>query len=99
MLEDEADAAVLGCQSRDVAASDRDDAAVRHLEPGDDAQQRRLAAPRRAEQRGQRSVADRHRDVVQCDMAAEGACDVFDLDTHVNEPRRVRRVPRTVPAP
>ena len=41
------------------------------LEPGDDAQQRRLAAAARAEQRGQRPVRDVDGDVVERDEIAE----------------------------
>jgi hypothetical protein len=45
------------------------------LEPGDDAQQRRLAAARRAEEADELAVADVERDLVQGDEAAEVLAD------------------------
>jgi hypothetical protein len=53
VLEDEADVAALGPHRRDVLPGNDDGARVGLLEPGDDAQQRRLAGSGRAEQRGQ----------------------------------------------
>ena len=56
VLEHEADAAPLRRDVRDVLAGDHDRPRIGRLEPGDDAQQRRLARPARSEQRGQRAV-------------------------------------------
>ena len=59
VLEDEADAALLRRERGRVVARRSDRARVGLLEPGDDAQQRRLAAAARAEQRGQRPRSGR----------------------------------------
>ena len=71
VLEDEADAALLRRHAGRVLAGDEDLAGVGLLEPGDHAQQRRLAAAARAEQRGQRAGRDLERDVVERDEVAE----------------------------
>ena len=71
VLEHEADAALLRRQLRRVAAGDDDRAGVGLLEPGDDPQQRRLAASRGPEQRGQRAVGHLERDVVERGEVAE----------------------------
>ena len=72
VLEDEADARGPGaaCPVTFVAV-DEDRARVGRLEPGDHAQQRRLAAAARAEQRGQRARRDLDRHVVERDEVAE----------------------------
>ena len=71
MLEDEADAALL--RGSPVASSPPISTwpAVGLLEPGDHAQQRRLAAAARAEQRRQRAVGHVERDVVERQEVAE----------------------------
>ena len=82
VLEDEADAALARRRGRDVLAVDHHRAGVRRLEPGDDAQQRRLAAPARAEQRGQRAVGDVDAHVAERLELAEVLVHVSDLDRH-----------------
>ena len=82
VLEDEADVALLRRQRRRVLAGDLDRPRVRLLETGDDAQQRRLAATTRTEQRGERSGGDVDGDVVQGDEIAESLDDVLDADAH-----------------
>src|SRR5262249_6867675 len=79
---DEAHAALLGRHAGDVAALDRDRARVRLLEPGDHAQQRRLAAAARAEERRQLPARHRQRDVVERGERAEALRDVEDGDSH-----------------
>ena len=95
MLEDEADAALLRRQGGRVLTGDRDVALVRLLEAGDDAQERRLAAPARAEQRGQRADGDRERDVVQGDEVAEALRDAADGDRHAGSPLVAKQVHET----
>ena len=64
VLKDHRHVAVLGRQVGDDALADHD-LAVGHLfEPGDDAQQRRLAAARRAHEHHELAVADLHGHVV-----------------------------------
>ena len=65
VLEDEADPALLRRERGRVLARDHDLAGVRLLEPGDHAQERRLAAAARPEQRRQRARLDHERDVVE----------------------------------
>ena len=71
VLEHEADAALLRRPAGDVLAVDEDRAHVGRLEPGDDPEQRGLAAAARAEERGERSRRDLHRDVVERDEVVE----------------------------
>ena len=73
-------------------AADLDLAAVWPLEPGDDAQERRLAGPRRPQQRRERAVGNVDRDVVESEEVAEALRDVVDLDHVVSSLRRFRTV-------
>ncbi len=82
VLEDEADAAVLGGHRRHGLAGEQHLAAVGGLEPGEHPQERRLAAPGRAEEGGQRSVGNAQRDVVEGEEAVEALADVADVDGH-----------------
>src|SRR5207244_915118 len=66
----------------DVLAVEYDHARVGALEPGDHAQERRLAAPARAEQRGQRAALDLNRYVLERREGAEALGDVLDGDSH-----------------
>src|SRR5690606_4436679 len=84
VLEHEAHVAASCGQVRRVTTLDLDLAGVGHLEPGDDAQERRLAAPARAEQRREAAGRDGHGDVVERDEVAEGLADVADLDAHAS---------------
>ncbi len=76
VLEDEADAALLRRERRRLLAGDHDLAGVGRLEPRDHAQQRRLAAAARPEQRRQRAALDRDRDVVERHEVPEPLRDV-----------------------
>ncbi len=75
VLEDEADATLLRRDPGCVLAGDDDLARVGHLESGDHAQERRLAAAARAEQRRQRARRHLERDVVEGDEVAEALRD------------------------
>ena len=80
MLEDEADAAVLRRHPGRVLAEDDHLARVGLLEAGDHAQQGRLAAAARAEQRGQGARRHLERDVVEGGEVAEALRDSGDDD-------------------
>src|SRR5207249_4749642 len=68
-----------------------DRAAVRALETGDDAEERRLSRPRGSEQRQQISGRDLEAHVVQRDERAERLGDVRDGDAHASPPAACRR--------
>ena len=82
VLKDEADAALAGGGHGRVLAGDEHAAAVRVLQARDHAQQRRLAAAARPEQRRQRSVRDLERHVVERDEVAEVLRGSLHLDAH-----------------
>ena len=65
VLEDEADASLLGRRVGGVLAREEDLARVGLLEAGDDPQQRRLARAARAEERGEGASVDIDRHVVE----------------------------------
>ena len=83
-LEHHRDVALRRRQPRDVAAVDRDAAAVGRLEAGDQPQRRRLAAARRAEQHVERAGVERERQPVDGAHLAVGGrpvlADVLDDD-------------------
>ena len=83
VLEAEPDAAAARRRVRQILTLNADDAAVRRVEAGDDAQQRRLATTARAEEGRQRPCGHLERHVVQGDGVAEPLGDGLDLDTHV----------------
>ncbi len=82
VLEDEPDAALLRGERGRVLAGEQDLAAVRPLEARDDPEQRRLARPGGAEQRGQRPAFDLDRDIVERLEVTEALRDVADLNAH-----------------
>ena len=82
MLEDEADAALLRRAARDVLVVDEDSALVGGLEPGDDPQQRGLAAAARPEKSGERAPRDLHGHVVESDEVVESLRDTANGDRH-----------------
>ena len=82
VLEHEPDAPVLRAHSGHVLAGDPDHSPVGLLEAGDDPQERRFARAARPEQRGQRSLGDVERDVVERGEVAELLGDVLGLDPH-----------------
>ena len=79
-LEDHGHVAVLGVDVVDHAVADGDGAVVDLLEPGDEAQRRRLAAARRAEQHEQLAVGDVQRQVVDSGGVAEPLGDALEAD-------------------
>ncbi len=91
-LECEAEPALLRRRARDPAPVEIDVPGRRRLEPCDDAQQRRLAAARRAEQRHELTVLDLERDPVE-------SGDVPEPLGHVGEPDRAHETPTTPPPP
>ncbi|POM19232.1 hypothetical protein CSX04_00610 [Burkholderia cepacia] len=82
-LEHHVDRAAVRRQRREVLAVDEDLAGGGRLEPGEHAQQRRLAAARAAEQREQLVLRDRQVHVVDSRAVAEFLHDVFDADEGV----------------
>ena len=89
MLEHEADVALLGRELGGVDALDLDRAGVGVLEPGDDAQQGRLAAAARAEQRGELPAGMLTDDVVEGDEVAEALADVGSRCSSAAPPGRM----------
>jgi hypothetical protein len=90
VLEHEADRAHARVQVGRRLAVEPHLARVRRLEPGQDAQDRALAAARRPEQRDERAVLDLEADVVDGDEVAEAFVEMFDSDVHV-QPTALRR--------
>ena len=102
VLEDEADAAPLRRNAGGVLARDLDAALVGHLEPRDDAQQRRLARAAGAEQCRERAFGDLERDVIEGGEVAPALRDALDAD-HADSLLGLstviaRRVPRAMTA-
>ena len=79
-LEHHGDAAAARRQIGRVAATDQHAPAVDLLEPGEAAQQRRLAAPRRPEQDDKVAVGDLEVDVVDGDHLPEGLADGLEAN-------------------
>ncbi len=88
-LEDHGDVAVLRFHVVDDAVPDPDRALRRNLEPGDHAERRGLAAPRRTEEHEELPVEDLEREVVDRDHIAESLRDV--LQHHPGHTRAERR--------
>jgi hypothetical protein len=87
-LEDHRDVARARRQIGHVASADPDATARRLLEPGDHAQERRLAAARRPDEDEELAVGDLERDVFDRDHITELLGDVFEDDlTHPCSPR------------
>ncbi len=82
VLENEADVAVAGGVPGDVVVLEQHGAAVRHFQPGDDAEQGGLAGPGRAEQRDQLAgrAVDAH--VVERRECAEPLGHVLSCNRH-----------------
>ena len=77
-LEHHRDVAVLGMHVVDVALADEDIAARARLEPGDDREQRGLAAARGPEQDQEAAVLELDVDVVEHLDGAEALADALD---------------------
>ena len=71
MLEDEGDVARGRRQRRRIAAGDMDRARIGPLQPGDQAQRRRLAGPGRPEQHDELAVGDVQVEIVDGHVLAE----------------------------
>ena len=82
VLKHEADAALADLPAGRILAVEEHAAAIGRLEPRHDAQQRRLAATRRPEQRHQLARAHLEAHVAERREAAEGLGDVADVDAH-----------------
>jgi hypothetical protein len=82
VLEDHADAACAGWTTRDVLVADQHLARLRLLEPGNDAQERRLAAAAGAEEGGQRALGDSYRNVIEGGVVPEALGHVDSGDAH-----------------
>src|SRR3954463_5918897 len=82
MLEHEADIALLHGLLRSVLVAEIDGALGRPLQPGDQAQQRRLAGAGRTQQRDQLTRADIQRDVVERRKAVELLAHVGNANFH-----------------
>ena len=80
MLEEKPDVALVRPQAAHVATADHDRAFVRLLEPGDQAQDCRLAAAAGPKQRYGLSGRHRKRDVRNRDDAAETLRDSAEFD-------------------
>jgi hypothetical protein len=77
-LEHHGYVACLGPQGIDSSAADRDRARVSCLEPGNDSQEGRLPATRRAQQRQELAVLHGQRNVAENSCPAEGFRDSID---------------------
>ena len=95
MLEDHAEAATLGRQRIDPLVAQADGAGIGPLETGDDAQQRRLAAARRSEQRQDLAGSDLERDAFEDRLVAEALGDALEPERRQPPPAAAPR-PRTV---
>ena len=88
VLEDDA---ALGTRTRDLAAGAEQDAGGRLEQPGDQIEQRRLAAAGVADQRDELALRDREIDVAQRDertaLGLERHADVLDVDEFARWPR------------
>ena len=87
MLEDEAHATRLRIGMGGVLAMEQHATTVGHFQPGDDAQQRRLARSGRPQQRHQRPRRDLQGDVVADHGLTEALVQVLDEDAHDQIPK------------
>ena len=87
-LEDDAVVALRRRQPRDVAPGQFDAPGALHLEPGDDAQQRGLAAARGPEEADELALGDVQVDVAQRGEAAEVLADAGQLQIGAASPSR-----------
>ena len=92
VLEHEADIALLHGAVRGVLVAEKDGAAGRPLEPGDQAQQRRLAGAGGPEKRDQLARPDVERNLVQRRKAVEFLAHVGDANVHAECPCQCPRV-------
>jgi len=84
VLEDQADPPLLRAARAGILAGDHEPAGIGVFEPGDDAQQGRLAGTGRPQQGNELAGSDAEIDAVQGDEIAEALDDAFQLDAHRN---------------
>ena len=82
VLENETDLTFSHMTYRSVFTVQQNSAAVGSFESGDHAQQRRFAATRGAQQRGQFTGGKFERDIIQRDEITKAFFDMTDFDTH-----------------
>ena len=82
MLEDEPHLPFAHMLLRGVLALQQNPAAVGRFQPGDDPEQRGLAAARRAEQRDKLAIWKIERDIAEGGKIPEPLVDAFDTDAH-----------------
>ena len=95
ILEDETDSAPVRSDSREVLSVEHDAARIGWLEPGDDAQQRRLAGAARAEDGDDLPARDVERRVVDHGFPVEPNRHVLDPEHAQNHPPRCTRTRST----
>src|SRR5262249_55318406 len=86
VLEDEADVPLAHRRVGHVLVGVADGARVGGLEPGDDAEERRLAGAGRAEEREQRAARDLERHIVEGHEVPEALGHVLGGDAHDSAP-------------
>src|SRR5690606_7405124 len=82
MLEHKSHAPVADVQVGSVLTMEANTAAVWLFQPGDDAQQSRLARAGRAQQRCQLAIIEGETDVINGDKITETLVDLIDFNTH-----------------
>jgi hypothetical protein len=93
VLEHEADAPVLHALMRGGIAAKMHVAGIRHLQPRDHAQHRRLARSRRSEDADELAGRDLDRDAVQHRLRAKAVADALQRDAHSGNPSCARCPP------
>src|SRR5207244_10626147 len=93
MLEHEADMAFAGAARQRILAVERHLTSVRPVEAGDDAEQRGLAGPGRAEQRQQLAIGNPEVDIVERGEVAKLFREVFDFNRHLTPVLRPAAAP------
>ena len=82
VLEDQPHVARGGGGARHVGPVEAHRSRIRRLEPGEDAQERRLAATRGPEQREQLALRHLQRDIVERRVRPEALADPLDFEAH-----------------
>ena len=95
MLKDHSEAAPLRGRGGHVFSGHEDAAAVGRLEPGDEAQHRRLAAPGGTEKGHDLALTHRKGDVSRDGLSAEALLEALELQLGRHAARRLPVLPRT----
>ena len=90
ILEDEADAAAMRRNACEILPVEHDPSFVGHLEPRDDAQQRRLARAARSQHRDGLAARNLERRVVERCVSVESDPDAVHPKHQNHPPRRTR---------